>query len=141
MATKQNKIGIFKRLFGICLTRPPRDAGCWTCEDDKTVKIDLERASELKEPFGAVRLEKKGMSARILVIRTENHELRAFKNRCTHGGRRLDPVPETETVQCCSLGKSTFDYQGKVLAGSAKKDIEVLEIREEGGHATIELGE
>lgn len=36
------------------------------------------------------------------------------------GGRRIDPVPGTSHLRCCSVGKATFDYDGKVISGSAK---------------------
>lgn len=36
-------------------------------------------------------------------------------------GRRIDPVPGTETVQCCSATCATFNQKGEIVEGSTKK--------------------
>ena len=43
------------------------------------------------------------ITARTLVVHGDDGTFHAFANRCRHMGRRLDPVPGTETVQCCSV--------------------------------------
>lgn len=101
--------------------------------------VDLARVPGLSEPNRAVRLEKKGLPHRLLLIHGDDGRYHAFKNRCTHGGRRLDPVPGTEQVQCCSIGKSTFDYSGKVLSGPAKGSIDACPVRIEDGRLEIEI--
>jgi nitrite reductase/ring-hydroxylating ferredoxin subunit len=63
---------------------------------------------------------------------------RAFENKCAHAGRKLDPVPGTETVQCCSMGQLTYDYQGNVISGKDEK-VKPLNVREEDGGLVIEL--
>ncbi len=132
------KRNIFQRLFGKCMTREPNDAGCWTYSDGE-IRIDLRRASELAEAAGAIRLEGENLPERVLVIHGDDGQLRAFKNRCTHSGRRLDPVPGARTVQCCSMGKSTFDYNGKLLAGSAKDDVTTYPARTEDGTLIVTM--
>jgi len=73
---------------------------------------------ELKTPGGAIRFEGKSLPKRVLVVCGEDGEYRAFHNRCTHfGHRRLDPVPGTDTVQCCSVNKSTYDSGGNKIFG------------------------
>ena len=69
----------------------------------------------------------------------EDGEYYAFKNRCTHAKRRLDPVSGTPNVQCCSVGKSTFEYDGKVVSGSAKKNLTIYSITVEDGKLVIGL--
>ena len=110
---------IFQRILGICATKRPSDEGCWTLDNGKIV-VDLARAPELAERSGAIRLEKKNIPDRMLVIRGDDDRYYAFRNRCTHMKRRLDPVPGTGNVQCCSVNKSTFDYEGKKVSGPAK---------------------
>jgi nitrite reductase/ring-hydroxylating ferredoxin subunit len=100
--------------------------------------VDLTRVPELAEPNRAVRLEKKGFPDRFLLIHGDDGRYYAFKNRCIHGGRRLDPIPGTRHVQCCSIGRSTYDYSGKVLSGPAKGPLEVLPVRIEDGRLVIE---
>ena len=132
------KRNIFQRLFGICATQKPMDEGCWTYEGGK-ITVDLARAPELGRRDGAVRLEGKGLPARVLVVCGDADTWHAFKNRCAHAGRRLDPVPGTGRVQCCSVGKSTYDADGKILGGSAKKGITTFPVVSEGGRLTIAL--
>ena len=82
------------------------------------------KASELKAPGGAARFEGNNLPMRVLVVYGEDGEYRAFHNRCTHmGHRRLDPVPGTDTVQCCSINKSTYDADGNKIFGPAPRPI------------------
>jgi nitrite reductase/ring-hydroxylating ferredoxin subunit len=131
VATKSYKRNPFQRILGIPQTRVPANADCWRLEDGK-LSLDLERAPELAEEFGAIRIEAASLPHPVLVMRDGRGRFRAFRNKCSHGGRRLDPVPGTETLCCCSVGKSTFDYDGKVLSGSAKAPIDTfaVEVRE-----------
>jgi Rieske Fe-S protein len=113
--------GLSKRILGICETKPPQDPGSWTFSGGR-IEVDLGRAPELSQAGSAIRLEGEDLPDRILVVRGEGKNFLAFKNRCTHysGGRRIDPVPGTSLLRCCSVGKSTFDYAGKVVSGPAK---------------------
>jgi nitrite reductase/ring-hydroxylating ferredoxin subunit len=43
----------------------------------------------------------------------------AYRNRCEHKGQGLDPMPGEDKIQCCSVGKATYDYEGKIMAGPA----------------------
>ncbi len=123
MDTKFLKRSFFQRLLGISATTKPGMDDCWNYVDGK-LTIDLNRASELKTPGSAIRIEGKNLPKRILVVRGEDGEYRAFHNRCTHlGHRRLDPVPGTDTVQCCSVNKSTYDSSGDKLFGPAPRPV------------------
>jgi nitrite reductase/ring-hydroxylating ferredoxin subunit len=128
----------FQRLFGRCATGLPVDETCWSYGEGH-VQIDLARALELGSEGGAFRLEGKGLPDRLLVFHGVDGELHAVRNRCTHGKRRLDPVPGEAHVQCCSIGKSTFDYDGHRISGSAKKDLEFLSLSVEGNSLRISL--
>jgi nitrite reductase/ring-hydroxylating ferredoxin subunit len=146
LATKEVKVmetptlqrNIFQRIFGICITKPPSDEGCWSFENGN-VTVDLARAPELSEKSGAVRLEKKGLPNRMLVVRGDDDKYHAFLNKCAHAGRRMDPVPGTELVQCCSVGKSTFQYDGKRVSGSAKKNIQAYPVSVEDKKLVISI--
>lgn len=61
-----------------------------------------------------------------MVMRDGQGMYRAFRNHCEHDGRRLDPVPGTQTVQCCSIGQSVYNYEGKIINGAADKAIKVF---------------
>ncbi|MBW1798649.1 MAG: Rieske 2Fe-2S domain-containing protein [Deltaproteobacteria bacterium] len=130
---------IFQRIFGICATKPPADEGCWNYENGKVI-VDLSRATELSKPNGAVRLEKKNdLPARVLVFKSEDGQYHAFHNQCAHAKRRLDPIPGAQQVQCCSIGKSTFDYEGKVVSGTAEGDVRTYLLVFEDGKLVITL--
>jgi Rieske Fe-S protein len=117
MDVKMLKRSFFQRLLGIPATSKSGTDDCWNYEDGK-LTIDLEKTPELKHPGDAVRFEGKNLPERVLIVIGQNGETRAFHNRCTHmGHRRLDPVPGTDTVQCCSINKSTYDADGKKIFG------------------------
>ena len=128
----------FQRLLGIPATSKPQDPSCWQYSNGR-LSIDLTKAPELGKPFGAIRLEGGSLPQRVLVIADDNGEYHAFQNRCTHlGHRRLDPVPGTATVQCCSVNKSTYDYRGKVVFGPAPSNITALTVTQEGNTLIID---
>ncbi len=137
MQTVIHRRNIFQRILGICATKPPADEGCWYFENGKVI-VDLSRAPELSKPNGAVRLEKKkDFPSRVLVFKNEDGQYHAFHNQCSHAKRRLDPIPGTQNVQCCSIGKSTFDYEGKAISGTAKGDVRTYPVILEDGRLVI----
>jgi nitrite reductase/ring-hydroxylating ferredoxin subunit len=138
MAVKILKRNILQRLFGISATRVPVDLGCWTYARGKLV-IDLERAPELSKPGGGIRIEGQSLPARVLVIHGDDGRYHAFRNRCQHMGRRLDPVPGTTTVQCCSVSKSTYGYDGAVVYGPAKESVTTYPVQQEARKLVISL--
>ncbi|MCP4668140.1 MAG: Rieske 2Fe-2S domain-containing protein [Deltaproteobacteria bacterium] len=131
-------MGFFARIFGICKTRPPADGDCWNVSGGN-MEIELGRAPELSEKGGAIRLEGRGLPQKVLVIHGVDGEFHAFGNKCTHMGRRIDPLPGTETVRCCSVSKSTFDYTGKVISGTAKEPLKTFAVKTEEGKVTVSL--
>ena len=136
MVQKKLKRNFFQRLLGHPATQLPENNDFWEYIDGK-IAIRLKEVPELSKPSGAVRLEGKGLSKKLLVVFGEDQEYHVFQNKCSHGGRCLDPVPGTQTVQCCSVGKSTFDYQGNLISGSATQPIEVMEVQQKNGELLI----
>jgi nitrite reductase/ring-hydroxylating ferredoxin subunit len=111
-----------KRVFGICETPQPTDPEGWTYGNGQ-VRLDLSRIPELKTPGGGVRLEGKGLEPRLLVFLGDDGGHHAVANRCTHMGRRIDTIPGSHTIQCCSVSKSTFTYDGQAVGGGARKPL------------------
>lgn len=139
MAIKFLKRSLFQRLLGIPATTKPLDPGCWTYSDGK-VTIDLKGASELQKPGGAIRLEGRSLPERLLVLFGEDGQYHAFQNRCTHvGHRRLDPVPGTNTVQCCSVSKSTYNFEGIKVHGPTPKPIRTYLTETEGDRLIVTI--
>jgi nitrite reductase/ring-hydroxylating ferredoxin subunit len=128
----------FQRLLGRCATAEPADRGCWSFSGH-TVELNLTRIPELAPLGSGVRLESEALPERLLVVHGTDGQYYAFRNRCGHGGRRLDPMPDQAKVQCCSLGKTTCDYSGKVLAGAAKTELVTFVVTVEGDRLTVRL--
>ncbi|MBT4286145.1 MAG: Rieske 2Fe-2S domain-containing protein [Deltaproteobacteria bacterium] len=138
MSEKTLHRNFFQRLLGICQTKQPLDSNSWILEKSQII-IDLDKMSELSQPDSAVRLELDTFPNRILVIHTINDDFFAFRNKCTHAKRRMDHIPGTDQVQCCSIGKSTFSKSGKIVSGSAKKPIITYQIKKEENQLIIEF--
>ncbi len=138
MAKETLRRNIFQRLLGISATQPPKDPDCWSFEDGR-ITIDLRRTPELAQTSGALRLEGGDLPKRTLVVHSNDGRYHAFCNQCAHGKRRLDPVPGTTTVQCCSVGKSTYDYGGERLSGSAKGPITPFKVELKGEQVIVIL--
>ena len=113
--------GIIKSILGICETKP-LSPDLWSLEGNK-VRLKLGQVPELSQKRGAVYLKGQGLSKPILIVRTEDDQYLAFANKCTHMGRKLDPVPGEPLLRCCSIGHSTFDYQGRRISGLAKESL------------------
>lgn len=128
----------FKRLLGICETPPPGDPEAWTVANG-VVSINLSRVPELNNPGGAVRLEGKDPAPRLLVFHGDDGRHHAMSNRCTHMGRRIDPIAGSKTIQCCSVSKSTFAYDGTPVGGAAKTSLTTYPVSREGDALKIKI--
>lgn len=139
MDVKFLKRSFFQRLLGISATTKPDMEECWNYSDGK-LTIDLGKALELTTPGGAIRFEGKNLPRRVLVVYGEDGEYRAFHNRCTHlGHRRLDPVPGSDTVQCCSINKSTYDSDGQKIFGPAPRPITRYPVKKEQENLIVSI--
>ncbi len=127
MTVKFLKRSFFQRIFGISATQKPENDDCWSYAGEK-LTIDLKKAPELKKQGGALRFEGKNLPFRVLVVYGEDSKYLAYRNRCSHFGRRLDPVPGTATVQCCSVNKSTYDSEGTKIFGPVSKPVAVYPV-------------
>jgi nitrite reductase/ring-hydroxylating ferredoxin subunit len=131
--------GFFQRIFGLPATQKPLDPQCWSFSDGK-IMIDLKRATELKKPGGALRLEGGGLPMRVLVMRGDDGKFHAIHNRCTHiGHRRFDPVLGTGSIQCCSVGKSTYTYDGRKIYGPPTGPIKTFKVEVDGDRLIVFL--
>jgi nitrite reductase/ring-hydroxylating ferredoxin subunit len=131
-------MGFWKRVLGICDTRRPQDGGCWEFANG-TVTIDLTRAPELESGGSALRLEGRRLPQRLLVVRHSDGDFRAYQNRCTHMGRRIDPLGKHNQLRCCSVNKSTFSEVGEVLAGPGKGSLKTFAVTREGDRLMVAL--
>ncbi len=131
MAIKSVNRSFVQRILGKPATEMPKVSDCWSYEAGK-ITINLTKSHELQVPGGALRLEGGNLPVRVLVVYGEDGQYHAYHNRCTHiGHRRLDPVPGTNTVQCCSLNKSTFDSGGEKIHGPAGHPIKSFPVEQD----------
>jgi len=139
MSVKFLQRSIWQRIFGISASELPQDASGWN-NDSGQLTISLERIPELTRSGTAVRFEGKNLPERILVVFDENERYQALHNRCTHlGHRRLDYVPGTETVQCCSVNKSTYTLAGEKIYGPAPSSIQTYPVEVREGKLIIKI--
>jgi nitrite reductase/ring-hydroxylating ferredoxin subunit len=130
-------IGFFKAILGICET-PPLDAGVWTAEGNQ-VPVRLGEAAALAPAGGAVRLEGQGLASSVLIVHTDGNQYLAFENRCTHGGRKIDPIAGKEELRCCSVNHSRFDYLGNRLSGPAEGSLKKYAVEKRGEELVVTL--
>jgi cytochrome b6-f complex iron-sulfur subunit len=105
--------------------------------DGNMVTVNINKVPELQRPGGAVFMTGNGLKESVLVICDNEGNYHSFSNRCTHFGRKLDPVPGKPFIRCCSVSHSTFDYKGRNLAGPAKKPIKVYPTELNNGNLVI----
>jgi nitrite reductase/ring-hydroxylating ferredoxin subunit len=129
---------LLKRLFGICETPLPGNADAWKVENGD-VRIDLARMPELKTAGSGVRLEGKGLHPRLMIFHGDDDQYHAVANRCTHMGRRIDTLAGSGTIQCCSVSKSTFTYDGQPVGGAAKTPLKTYPVAQKGETLTIKI--
>jgi len=132
------KRSIFQRLLGKPATELPENNDFWSFANGK-ITVNLSQANGLSKPDGAVRLEGKGLPNKIILVHGKKNQYQAYDNKCTHMGRRVDPVPGTETVQCCSVNCATFNQKGEVIAGPAKKSLKMHQVSIENDKLIITL--
>ena len=130
-------VDFFKAILGICKTAP-LDAALWTAEGNQ-VTVRLGEAAALAPAGGAVRLEGKGLASSVLIVHTDDNHYLAFENRCTHGGRRIDPIAGKEELRCCSVNHSRFDYQGNKLSGPAEGSLKKYAVEKRGEELVVVL--
>jgi cytochrome b6-f complex iron-sulfur subunit len=130
-------VDFFKAVAGICETKP-LDKALWRVEGDQAVVL-LASASGYLPQGGAVRLEGPEVGQPVLVMRATDGTYRAYVNKCTHMGRRMDPAKDGQILRCCSVNHSTFDLEGVKRSGPAKGGLTVLPVQHESGELRITL--
>ena len=138
MQVKKLNRTIFQRILGRPATSLPENNDFWSVSNGKVI-VELSKAPALAKPGSAVRLEG-NLSKNVLVVHGEDGRFHAYDNKCTHLGRRVDPVPGTETVQCCSINCATFDLDGNKIDGPAKRPLTTYPLQAIDDKLVIELG-
>jgi cytochrome b6-f complex iron-sulfur subunit len=124
-----------KALAGVSSTKQ-LNPEFWRLEGNKAT-ITVDQVPELKRPGGAVYLSGKGLGTPVLVVCDDDGNYHGFSNRCSHFGRKLDPVPGKSVLRCCSVNHSTFDYSGANLTGPTTKPVKVYRTELKDGNLMI----
>lgn len=129
--------GFVKSLLGLCRTTR-LDPDLWHLQGS-TIRVQVGAIPELQNNSTAVYLEGNGLEDPVLIIHRGEGRYLAFSDRCTHMGRKIDPVPGQEILRCCSVSHSVYDFQGKVLAGPAKEPLTVYPTTLDSGELVVAL--
>ncbi len=130
--------GLNDRIRGISQTPLLEDASAWQY-DDGALTVSLSAVPDLAAIGGAVRVEDETLPARVLIVHGADDAFHAFKNECTHAQRRIDVKKGTDKLECCSISRSQFSYDGAVLTGPAKGSLTVFEVEQQGDQLVIRL--
>ena len=130
-------MSIFKAVLGICDTKP-LGGDLWSLEGNKA-RVKLSQMPEPLQKGSAVYLKGGGLSKPVLLLRTGDDRYLAFEDRCTHFGRKIDPIPGEEKLRCCSIFHSTYDLDGKNISGAAKRPLTSYVVEQSDGDLIITL--
>jgi len=104
------------------------------------VDIDLKRVPELKGRGGAVWIVNDERKIALVVVHLGGREFLAADRKCTHGGGPLTFLAKRRVLHCTCWGHSRFALDGSVVAGPAKRKLNIYETAREGDRLTIRLG-
>lgn len=128
-------MNVFKALLGICDTPQPEES-TWEVKNGEAL-VDIVSIPQLGKDGGAVYLSGKGLTNPVLILRTGENAYNAYRSKCAHMGRKIDPIPGENKLRCCSIAHSTYDYDGKVLGGLAKDNLVKYETEIKEGKLVI----
>ena len=109
--------GFFKAILGICETKPLTFG--WEVRNAGLV-VNSEGLAGIDNLGGATYLQGNGLEKQLLLAKIGEGDYLAFENKCTHGGRKLNPKADHSGLRCCSVNHSTYDLEGNNLTGPAK---------------------
>ena len=129
-------MGIFKSIFGIC-NSPKLNETLWHYENNV---ITIEESVFNDQNAAGVYMKGQGLLKPVLLYRGDDDALHAVQSVCPHAKRKIDPIPGSGKLRCCSLMHSTFDYNGKKLSGPAHGDLTIYPISQQNGQIQIAIG-
>jgi nitrite reductase/ring-hydroxylating ferredoxin subunit len=129
--------GLLRSFLGICQTT--RIDPEFSRRQGSSIRVRVGVVPELQGLATAVYLGGGSLENPVLLLRRDEDHYLAFSNRCTHMGRRINPVPGQEVLRCCSVSHSLFDLQGRVVAGPAERRLTVYPTKLESGELVVTL--
>lgn len=128
--------GFFDKLSGVSQV-DLLAADAWAFSDG-VLSIELNRVPALAETASAVRVEDEALPERVLVIHAHDGDFYAYRNACSHGGRRVD-LQDDGTLKCTSFGESRYEADGAVISGPAPEPLTTYPIAHEGGVVRVTI--
>lgn len=127
--------GFFDKLAGVTDVELLA-ADAWTFQDG-TLAIHLNHTS-LQQTATAARVEDETLPARVLVIHAQDGGFYAYRNECTHGGRRVEPTDDGTTL-CTSFSGSRYERDGTVVGGPAPSPLTTYPAEHDGETLRVTL--
>ena len=126
-------MSFFKAIFGIC-NSPKLDESLWRYEGGS---IFLDEIAFDKQNVVGVYMKGQCLPDPVLLYRGDDGVLRAARNVCPHAKRKIDPLPGSSKLRCCSVSHSDFGYDGKKINGPANDNLVVYSVKSENGKIQI----
>lgn len=123
--------------LGGCASKTPHVAKEHLEQSGGNVIMDLAKIPELESAGGSVLVKGVGFPDPVIVIHAEDGTYKAFSAKCTHFGMAVSYDTEGRRLRCGSIGHSTFDLDGNVTKGPAKKPLRQYSAVVEGGKLTL----
>lgn len=96
--------------------------------EDRRVSIALDKAPELGEIGGAVKIIDPRLPAAMIVGRTGDTDYVAVSLHCPHRGVEVEYRSEEGEFRCASLGHSRFDTDGVRRKGPAQRSLQSFDV-------------
>jgi nitrite reductase/ring-hydroxylating ferredoxin subunit len=119
---------------------PSLPSGSYRAQDGRLC-VDLAKVGDLLSIGGSAKCtveEVDGSERKVIIVRSDEADYRAFANACTHNGKELDYLHGDGWLACCGRS-SRFDLRGQVVQGPAEDALPTYPVSEESGELVIEM--
>ena len=96
--------------------------------EDRSIRIHLDKAPELAQVGGSVKILDANIDDSLIVVRTTEDVYVAASIKCTHRGVEVEYRADDKCFQCASLGGSRFKTSGEKIRGFAKGPLKTYPI-------------
>lgn len=108
-------------------------------EENESIRIRLDRVSELAFDGGSVKILDSNIDDSLIVVRITEDVYVASSIKCTHRGVEVEYKADDKCFKCASIGGSTFKTSGEKVRGFAKSSLKTYPISAEGNTLVIRL--
>ena len=123
--------GIAAAGAGVCLCQvaactrsktPPIQPGAYIIENGK-LRITLTQAPELANIGGSIKIPDPKLPEPLIIARTGSGQFAVMSLKCTHAGREIEYLSQSQQFQCSKCNHSLFDINGSPIQGPAKRPL------------------